>query len=130
MRLLRLLLRVYSYAALAALSVAALVMSAIILASPHHTITIGWLPWPGDQLGDWLAGFGVLGVALVVLACAGRLRWLLTFYSAAAAYIIVKGLFSPAWHFDGPAGLALALWITAALALAVVGAIPISTASR
>lgn len=109
---------------------AALAMSAIILASPHDTFRLGWLPWADARLGDWLAGFGVLGVALVVLACAGRLRWLLTFYSVAVVYTIVRGLFFSPWHFDGPAGLAQAVWITAALVLALAGAIPIRKSSR
>ena len=105
-------------------------MSAIMLASPNHTIRIGWLPWSDALLGDWLAAFGVVGVALVVLAIAGRLRWLLVLYSAAVLYVVVKGLFFSPWQFNGPSGLLQAVGIAAALLVVLAGAIPIGAADR
>lgn len=127
MRFIRNLLRVYSYIFVAIQSLLSLALSAVIFASPHQTLHLGWLPWPDETLGAWLAGLGILGLLLVMLAAAGRLRFLFTIYVLAALVIIPKGLFFSGWHFAGPAELKNALWLTGGLFAAFLGAIPMSS---
>jgi len=124
LRFLRHVLRIYSYLFETALSLAAIAMSAVMFSSPHQTVRIGWLPWPQETLGDWLAGLGVLGLILVILAMAGRARILLTLFALGACLLICRGLFFSSWRFSGAADFRLALWFAAALFLAFLGAIP------
>jgi hypothetical protein len=130
LRALRFLFRVYSFLVLTLLAVSALAMSAIIASSASRRVSVGWLPWSNDALGGWLACIGIGGIAVVLLAVAGRLQWLMTLFAAAVAAIIIHGLFFSAWKFDGMAGLSQALWIAAGLVLAVLGAVPTRSTGR
>jgi hypothetical protein len=118
------LLRVYSYLFEAILSLMSLAMSAVLFASPHQTLRLGWLPWAEESLGAWLAGMGVLGLLLVVLAAAGRLRILLTLFALAALVLLTRGLFLSGWRFSGEAELKNALWLVGGAFVAVLGSIP------
>jgi len=124
LRFIRNVLRVYSYVFEAILSLLSLAMSAVIFASPHQTVHLGWLPWADESLGAWLAAMGVLGLLLVVLAFAGRLRFLLTLFALAAFVIITRGLFFSSWHLNGHGELQNALLLVGGLLLAFLGSIP------
>lgn len=130
MSALRLLLRFYSYLAHAAISLAALAMSALVLTSPSHTAHIGWLPWTGDALGAWLAGVGVVGLIVIALSLAGRLQWLLPVFSLAVTYAVIRGLFFSPWQFENLAAFKLTLWLILALLIALVGSVPGQRTSR
>lgn len=130
MRALRLLLRACSYLVNIAVALAALAMSAVILQAPDHAVRIGWLPWKDDVLGAWLAGLGVAGVAVVLLALAGRLRWLLVGFALWVLFLMARGLFFGPWQFANAAEFKQALWIVLGLLISVLGAIPVKRASR
>jgi hypothetical protein len=123
LRLIGILLRVYSYIFEAILSLASLALSAVIFGSPHQTVQLGWLPWPNETLGAWLAGLGVLGLLLVILAAAGRLRFLFMLFALGALILIARGFFFSQYHFDGAAEMKKALWLVAGLFLAFLGSI-------
>ncbi len=125
MRFIGSVLRLYSYIFEAILSLLSLAMSAVIFASPHQTLHLGWLPWADESLGAWLAGLGVLGLLLVILAFAGRLRFLLTLFALAAVVILGKGLLLSAWRFSGDAELKNALWLVGGALIAFLGSIPV-----
>jgi len=127
---LKLLLRFYSYLAHAAISLAALAMSALVLTSPNHTVRIGWLPWSGDPLGAWLAGVGISGVAVIILALAGRFRWLFPAFSLAVTWVVLKGIFFSPWQFENAEAFKSTLWLSLALLLALLGTIPPQRSSR
>jgi hypothetical protein len=118
-------LRVYSYLFEAILSLLSLAMSAVIFASPHQVVHLGWLPWTDESLGAWLAGLGVLGLLLAMLAVAGRLRFLLTLFALAALVILTRGLFLSGWRLNGPAELKNALLLVGGALLAFVGSVPL-----
>lgn len=124
MHALRLLLRFYSYLVNMAVALAALAMSAVILQTPDHAVRIGWLPWQDDVLGSWLAGLGVAGIAVVLLAFAGRLRWLLVGFAMCVLFLVARGLFFGPWQFANAAEFKQALWIVLGLLVSVLGAIP------
>jgi hypothetical protein len=96
------LLRSYTWIFEAALCLCALAFSAVILASPHEQVRLGWLPWTGETLGAALAVFGVLGLLILILALAGRGRFLLTLFALASLVLVARGMFFSAWRFDGP----------------------------
>jgi len=129
LRALRFLLRFYSYAVNAVVALAALAMSAVILQTPDHAVRIGWLTWTYDVLGSWLAGLGVAGVAVVLLALAGRLRWLLVGFALWVLFLVARGLFFGPWQFANVAEFRQALWIVLGLLVSVLGAIPVKRAS-
>lgn len=129
MRALRFLLRFYSYAVNAVVALAALAMSAVILQTPDHAVRIGWLTRTDDVLGSWLAGLGVAGVAVVLLALAGRLRWLLVGFALWVLFLVARGLFFGPWQFANVAEFRQALWIVLGLLVSVLGAIPVKRAS-
>jgi len=126
LRFLRHLLRIYSYIVFALLSLAALAMAAVIVASPHNRIQVGWLPWQGEPLGVWLAGLGLAGIGLVALAIAGRARFLLTVFALTALCLIVRGFFFSSWRFTGAADAKQACLFVFALFLAFAGSIPMA----
>jgi hypothetical protein len=123
---LRHLLRIYSYAAEGALSLAALAMSAIVVFSPHVTVSMAWLPWSGEALGAWLAALGLLGLLFVVLAMAGRARFLLTLFSLFTLVLIARGFFFSSLRFAGMGEAKRAALVVMALLLAFAGSIPMS----
>lgn len=105
-------------------------MSAVIHASPHHSVRIGWLPWTGETLGAWLAGIGVLGLLSIVLALAGRMRGLMFLFCAALLWLAVRGFFLSNWQFGSAANLRLAIIVTVGLLAALAGSVPLSKRDR
>jgi len=101
-RFIRHLLRAYSYLFLALHCLVALALSAVILASPHRQVRIGWLPWSDEALGAALAVFGLTGLILVFLAVIGRARILLMIFALAAFIVIARGFFFSEWRISKP----------------------------
>ncbi len=124
LKFLGVLLRVYSYVCEAALCLAALAFSAVVIGSPHQQVTVGWLPWTGEALGAWLAVIAIAGLLTVVLAAAGRARILLTLFALGVFVLITRGLFFTAWRFSGAEQARQALWLSVGLFFAFIGAIP------
>lgn len=118
------LLRFYAYIFEAVLCLAALAFSAVILGSPHEQIRLGWLPWTGEALGAVLAVFGVLGLAILVLAATGRARFLLTLFALTGLVVITRGLFFSPWRFAGAMQARDGALFVLALFLAFIGSFP------
>ena len=128
MRFIGSVLRVYSYIFEAILSLMALAMSAVIVASPHQTIRIGWLPWTPETLGAWLADTGLLG--LLFVAMARKIPVLVSLFALAALVLLVRGLFLSSYSFEGVTELQNACYLAAGALLAFVGSIPLPSRSR
>lgn len=128
-RLLRNVLRIFSYLFLALLCLAALGVSAVIVGSPHETVRVGWLPWEGESLGAALAIFGIAGLILVFLAVLGRARLLLTLFALATLILVARGFFFSYYRFSGVYAAHDAVHMVLGLLRAFLGAIPISRSS-
>ena len=126
LRFIRHLLRVFSYIFLALHSFVALALSAVIVASPHNRVRIGWLPWEGESLGAVLAVFGLVGLILVFLAVIGRARILLTFFALISLLILIRGFFFTPWHFGSHEDFQNTFHFVLGFLLAFIGAIPMS----
>ena len=72
----------------------AFAISIVIFASPHQDVRLGWLPWSNRTIGFWLFGSGLTGIALVILACARKVRFLLTIFALATAVLLRADSFS------------------------------------
>ncbi len=70
----------------------ALAVAAVTLLSGDLDLHLGWLPWDQKNLAAWLIGFGVLGLVLVLLAIAGRLRALLFLFAFVVFILLGKGI--------------------------------------
>jgi hypothetical protein len=86
-------LRVYSWVFEAVLCAMAIAVAAVTVLSGDLDLKLGWLPWDAKTITAWLFGFGVLGLLLILLAIAGRLRILLFLLALAVFVLLVKGFF-------------------------------------
>lgn len=115
---------------MSALSLAALVFSAVILASPHDGVHLGWLPWLGTAPGAWVAVFAVAGLVAVFLAITGRARFVLMLFTLATLIFATRGLFFSSWKFAGMSSAENGLHFVLALFMAFLGSIPTSKRDR
>ena len=128
LRFLRHVLRIFSYLFLAIHGLAALVLSAIIVASPHEDVRLGWLPWQGEALGAALAVFGLAALILVFLAIVGRARILLTIFALVVLVGVTRGFFFSAWKFSGVPAAQDAFHYVLGMLLVFIGTIPMRRA--
>jgi hypothetical protein len=128
---LRNVLRAYSWIYEAIISFIAVAIAAAAYFTGRERLYIEWLPWPPETQTAWLAGIGLLGLILVVMAVAGKFRLLLFAFAIYVAYLLIKGLFMnvsvPLGGVDGARNAVLA---TLGALLAVVGAWPTSPKRR
>ena len=124
MRLLGLILRVYSYVFEFFFSVLLLLLG-ILDASTGNTIELGMLPWKGVELTHWLTGLGVVGVICTVLAVGGWFRYLFPLWALFVFVMLFRGYFLTSYAFSGPAGFREAALLTFAALLAFIGSLTV-----
>ncbi len=127
MRIIRDVLRVYNWTFEAILSALAIGVAVLALLSHQAELKIGWLPWSGARLMEWLLGLGALGLISVLLAMSGKLRWLVFLFSVAALVLLARGLFFTPYTFADPGECKRAIELVAGAALAAIGAWPQQT---
>lgn len=125
MGLIRGILRVYSWIFEAVLCAMAIAVVAVTVLSGDLDLKLGWLPWDSKNVTAWLFGFGLLGLFLILLAVAGRLRILLFLFALGVFVLLVKGFFYGLGYSFENAGQALnALILIAGAFVAWLGAWP------
>jgi uncharacterized membrane protein YdcZ (DUF606 family) len=116
------LLRFYSYLYHFLLTLFLLGLSLVAVVSNSHTLNLGMLPWKGSALTWWLFGTGLLGALSILLALAGKLRFLFLLYALAVFGMMLRGYFAGAYSFSGKDEFRLAVWLTAGALVAIFGA--------
>ena len=116
------LLRIYSYLYHFVLALFLLGLSLVAILSHSHTLNLGMLPWKGSALTCWLFGAGLLGLLSVLLALAGKLRFLFLLYALAVFGMILRGYFISGYSFSGKDEFRMAIWLTAGALVAIFGA--------
>ena len=116
------LLRIYSYLYHLVLALFLLGLSLVAISSSSHTLNLGMLPWKGSALSYWLFGAGLLGVLSILLALAGKLRFLFLLYALAAFGMMLRGYFVRGYAFSGKDEFQMAIWLTAGALVAIFGA--------
>lgn len=124
MRLLGLILRIYSYVFEFLFSVLLLLLG-ILDASTGNTIELGMLPWKGVELTHWLTGLGVVGVICTVLAVGGWFRYLFPLWALFVFVMLFRGYFLTSYAFSGSAGFRDAVLLTVAALLALIGSLTV-----
>ena len=117
------LLRVYSYIFGALLALFSIAVSGLALAN-HTALNLGFLPWTGTELLQWLLFSSLFGFLSVLLAVTGRLRFLFFVWSAAVCVMLFRGFFLSKYSFTGPVPFKLAMYLIAGSLLATIGAWP------
>ncbi len=123
MRLLREVLRIYSYTFETVLCAGGLAVSVFVLRSRNVSLSLSWLPWTGPEQLRWILGLSMAGLVAVALAVSGITRWLLVLFSAAAVSILAKGLFlNTQYAFSGGGDVRNAVLVILGAVLAFLGA--------
>jgi hypothetical protein len=118
------LVRIYSYLYHAALSLLLLGVSLVAIGSRSHTLKLDMLPWKGRALSYWLLGAGVCGLASILLASMGKVRFLFLAYALGVFGVMFRGYFLGAYAFSGRDEFRMAIWLTAGALGAILGAWP------
>ena len=125
------LLRFYSYLYHLALAAFLFGLSLVVILSHNHTsggshatlqLSLGMLPWKGQELTHWLLGAGLLGLVSILLAWMGKLRFLFLLYALAVFGMMLRGYFVSSYVFSGKDEFRMALWLTIGAFLAIFGA--------
>jgi hypothetical protein len=96
-------------------------VAGLALAFGPGTLHLGMLPWSGATLDYVLLGSAIFGLLSVVLAVAGRLRFLFLLWSLAVAVMLTKGYIFSGYRF-GAGEWRHAMYLIAAAWIAVAGA--------
>ena len=116
------LLRAYSYLYECILALFLLALSLVAILSESHNLNLGMVPWKGQELNYWLLGAGLAGLASVLLAWKGKLRFLFLLYSLAVFVTMIRGYFLGSYAFSGKDEFHMALLLTLGAMVAIFGA--------
>ena len=118
------LLRILSYLFAGVLSLIALAVAALSLRTGGE-LNLGFLPWTGKPLSYWLLGLALTGLITLLLALAGRSRWLFFLWSLGAFILVFKGMFISLYRFTGgPVTFKAGVWLSVGMLLAALGSFP------
>jgi hypothetical protein len=114
-------LRLFSYVFHIVLTLFLIAVSALALASGSPTLQLRMLPWSGTTLIYVLFFACLFGLATVILAIIGRVRFLFFLWSVAVAVFLLKGYVFSGYRFI-PGEASRALYLIVASWIAVAGA--------
>jgi len=117
----RTLLRLFSYLFHGLLALFLLAVSGFALASGTPSLELGMLPWTGLLLVRVVFGAALAGLIAVVLALAGKWRFLFLLWSLAVVVLLIRGYFFTGYHFQ-PGGFSRASLLTIGSLVALAGA--------
>jgi hypothetical protein len=115
-------LRFYSYVFQLIISLGALGVGLVAAMSENTTFQFEFLPWSGKELQNWLIVLGAIGVASVVLAFKGKLKFLFLAWTMAVTALVARGIFFSSYRFDGEADFQWALAFLVGVLATVLGA--------
>jgi hypothetical protein len=116
------LLRFYSYLYELVLSLFILGVALVAIGSHGSGLHLGMLPWTGNALLHWLLVIGAVGLLSVVLALAGKMRFLFLLFSLTVFGLMARGYFLGAYAFSGKDEFRMAIWLTLGALFAIFGA--------
>ena len=94
----------------------------IVATASAAQLSLGMLPWTGDELTHWVLALGATGIVSVVLAATGFFRYLLPIWAIAVFVQMVRGFFLSSYAFSGPDQFHTAIWLTVGALVALIGA--------
>ncbi len=121
MEALKALMRIYSYVFHGFLTLLLIALSGAALALGAETLQLGMLPWTGRTLIYVMFFGGLVGLASVILAVRGKLRFLFLLWSLVVVVVLIKGYIFSNYHFPTP-GWGNAKYLIPGSLLAIIGA--------
>ncbi len=121
MGVLKTLLRLFAFVFHGLLAVFLIAVSGFALAAGTPSLQLTMLPWTGMTLAQVVLGGAVLGLISVLLAMAGRLRWLFVLWSLAVVVLLIRGYVFSGYHFE-KGGVSTAGLVVVGSLLALLGA--------
>lgn len=123
MKVISFLVRIYSLLFQLVLSLLTLALAIVGYGSASSGLKLGMLPWEGSSLLGWLAGLGIVGLLLVILAFKGVARFVYMVWTLVIAYLLVNGYFLANYRFSGEGEFRFAIYFALAALLSFVGAL-------
>jgi hypothetical protein len=128
--ILKAIMRYFAYLFHILLALLLLAMTAIDMSTGAASLRLGMLPWSGDTLNYVLLGGALLGLAIVVLAMKGVLRFLFLIWAFLIFVLLVKGYIFSRYMFR-PNEFRIAAYLMGGSLLALLGAwFQLRTAAR
>jgi hypothetical protein len=116
LKLIGLLLRLYSYLYHLVLSLFLLGLAIITMASGQNNLVLNMLPWKGEELTRWVLALSLIGLITTLLAITGVFRFLFPLWCLAVVVLMIRGFFLSPFVFSGPEQFRSVIWL-------VVGAV-------
>ena len=123
MGILKALLRLFSYVFEGLLALFLLGISLLSIVAGAE-LNLGFLPWNGRTLSWWLLALSLTGLITLLMAMAGRLRWLFFLWALAGFVLLVRGFFLSFQPFARPLTFKTAMWLMLGTLLGAIGAWP------
>jgi hypothetical protein len=121
--ILKALLRLFSYFFEGLLALVLLVISLLSIVTGAE-LNLGFLPWKGMALSHWLLALALVGLITLLMALAGKLRWLFLLWCLAVFVLLVRGLLLSSQRFAPPVTFKTAAYLLAASFLGMIGSWP------
>ena len=119
-------LRIYSYLYHLILGLFLTALGGLTLASGHHNLNLGMLPWKGASLTWWVFGLGLAGIVFVVLAVTNLFRFAFPLWCLFVAILMIRGFFlSFGYVFSGPDQFRAIVWLTIGAFGAFLSSLPL-----
>ncbi len=102
MKLLGLILRIYSYLFHTILCLFLLGLGIVATIGGAHNLVLGMLPWKGAELTHYLLILSIAGLVSVLLAVTGLLRQLFPLWCLVVVVMMIRGFFLSPFAYSGP----------------------------
>jgi len=113
--------RAFSYLFHAVLALFLLGVSAVALGFSPQSLHLEMLPWTGSTLAYAVLFGAIFGLVTILLAIAGRLRFLFFLYALAVLILMVRGYFFSGYRFS-PGDVKLPMYLIAGALISLIGA--------
>ena len=123
MKVISLLVRVFSLIFHLLLSLLMVGLFLVGYFSSGAGLNLGMAPWDGSTLVWSLLAMGLVGLLFVVLAAKGTLRILYMIWTIVIAYLLLNGYFLSNYRFSGEGEFRFAIYFVLAALLAFLGGI-------
>lgn len=121
MKVISFLVRIYSLLFHLLLSLLMIGLSVVGYSSSGAELSLGMLPWTGNELVGSLLALGLGGLLFVVLAFNGAQRFLYMVWTLVMAYLILNGYFLTNYRFSGEGEFRFAIYLALGALLAFLG---------
>jgi hypothetical protein len=119
----RMILHIYSYLFHLALALFLAGIAAVAKITDAPNFDLEMLPGSDTRLVNYLFWVNLAGIASVILAFTGKLRWLYPVYGVAVFVLAVRGFFFSSYAYDGMDPFKQVLWFTGGALLAMLGSL-------